>query len=140
MFFISTLISCFFTIYLVAHLEIETLYSLMISSVTFVMMIIYLTKFAAYPSKWKKGDIFLLILTFITMFHLPFHFLSAARISFRKEKKDDLLIEIDKYILGWLIKDGEISLWADKNNYIGPHTLFGKFINNFLELFYFFII
>jgi len=138
MFFISTLISCFFTVYLVAHLEIETLYSVMVSSVTLVMIIIYLSKFAAYPSKWKRGDIFLLILTFITVFHLPSHFVSAGRISYRREKKDDLLIEIDKYILGWLVKDGKISLWIDNNDYVGPHTLVGRFINNSLEIFYFF--
>lgn len=138
MFFISTLISCFFTVYLVAHLEIETLYSVMVSSVTLVMIIIYLTKYAAYPSKWKKGDTFLLILTFITVFHLPSHFIAAGRICFRREKKDDLLIEIDKYILGWLVKDGKISLWIDNNDYIGPHTLVGKFLNNTLQILYFF--
>ena len=138
MFFVSTLISCFFTVYLVAHLEIETLYSVMVSSVILVMIIIYLTKFAGYPSKWKQGDIFLLILTFITVFHLPSHFVSAGRISYRREKKDDMLIEIDKYILGWLVKDGKISAWIDNNDYIGPHTLFGKFLNNSLQIFYFF--
>lgn len=87
MFFISTLISCFFTIYLVAHLEIETLYSVMVSSVTLVMLIIYLKHYAAYPLKWKRGDIFLLILTFITVFHLPAHFVSTGRISYRREKR-----------------------------------------------------
>ena len=140
MFITSTTISCFFTVYLVAHLEIETLYSVMVSSVTLVMVIIYLTKFAAYPSKWKKGDIFLLVLTFITVFHLPAHFVSAGRISYRREKKDGLLIEIDKYILGWLVKDGKISSWIDNSEYIGPHTMRGKFLNNSLQIFYFFII
>ena len=138
MFFTSTTISCFFCIYLVAHLEIETLYSVMVSSVTLVMVIIYLTKYAAYPSKWKEGEIFLLILTFITVFHLPAHFVSAGRIAYRREKKDGLLIEIDKFILGWLVKDGKISSWIDNNEYIGPHTLTGKFINNSLQIFYFF--
>ena len=138
MFITSTTISCFFCIYLVAHLEIETLYSVMVSSVTLVMVIIYLTKFAAYPSKWKKGDIFLLVLTFITVFHLPAHFVSAGRIAYRREKKDGLLIEIDKFILGWLVKDGKISSWIDNNEYIGPHTMRGKFLNNSLQIFYFF--
>ena len=137
MFFISTLISCFFTIYLVAHLEIETLYSVMVSSVTLVMVIIYLSKYAN-SKNWKCADIILLILTFITVFHLPAHFVGTGRISFRREKKDDLLIEIDKYILGWLVKDGKISLWIDNNDYIGPHTTLGKFINNSLQIFYFF--
>ena len=138
MFFISTLISCFFTIYLIAHFEIETLFSVMVSSVTLVLAIIYLKYFAAYPLKWKKGEIFLIILTFITVFHLPAHFVSAGRICYRRKKKDDLLIKIDKFILGWLVKDGKISLWIDNNNYIGPHTIIGKFINNSLQIFYFF--
>ena len=138
MFFISTLLSCFFTIYLVAHLEIETLYSVMVSTVTLIFAIIYLKYYAAYPLKWKKGEIFLIILTFITVFHLPAHFVSAARISYRREKKDDLLIKFDKYILGWIVKDGKISLWIDNNDYIGPHTTIGKFINNSLQIFYFF--
>ena len=137
MFFTSTLISCFFTIYLVANFELEIIFSVMVSSVTLVMVIIYLSKYAN-STNWKSGEIFLLILTFITVFHLPSHFVSAGRIAFKKEKKDDLLIEIDKYILGWLVKDGKISLWIDNNNYIGPHTMLGKFINNSLQIFYFF--
>jgi len=138
MFFISTLISCFFTIYLIAHFEIETLFSVMVSSVTLVLAIIYLKYFAAYPLKWKKGEIFLIILTFITVFHLPAHFVSSGRICYRRKKKDDLLIKIDKFILGWLVKDGKISLWIDNNDYIGPHTTIGQFINNSLQIFYFF--
>jgi membrane-associated phospholipid phosphatase len=138
MFFISTLISCFFTVYLVAYLKIETLFSVMISIITLALIIIYLTKFAGCPSKWRKGDIILLLLNFIIILHLPVHFLSSARISFGRDKKDDLLIKFDKFMLGWLIKDGQIALWIDKNDYIGPHTSFGKFINNSLELFYFF--
>ena len=138
MFFCSTLISCFFTIYFVSYLILETLYSVMVSSVTLIMVIIYLKNFAAFPSKWKKGDIFLLLLTFVTVFHLPSHFVSAARIALRKEKKDDLLIEIDKYMFGWIVKDGKISLLFDTNDYIGPHTLVGKFLNNSLQIFYFF--
>ena len=134
MFFISTLISCFFTIYLIAHFEIETLFSVMVSLVTLVLAIIYLKYFAAYPLKWKKGEVFLIILTFITVFHLPAHFVSAGRICYRRKKKDDLLIKIDKFILGWLVKDGKISLWIDNNDYIGPHTTIGKFINNSLQI------
>ena len=137
MFFISTFISCFFTIYLVTYLEIETSYSVLVSSVTLVMLIIYLKNFAGYPLKWKKGEIFLLIFTFITVVHLPSHFVSAGRIAYRREKKDDLLIEIDKFMIGWLVKDGKISLWIDNNDYIGPHTILGKFINNTLQIFYF---
>ena len=137
MFFISTLISCFFTIYLITYLQIETLLSVFTSSVTLILIIIYLTKYAN-STNWKTSEIFLFILTFITVSHLPGYFLSTGKITYIKEKKDDLLIKIDKYMLGWLVKDGKISLWIDNNNYIGPHTTLGKFINNSLQIFYFF--
>ena len=80
----------------------------------------------------------LLILTFITVFHLPSHFVTTGSISLKKKNKDDLLIKIDKFLLGWLIKDGQIPLWIDNNNYIGPHTVVGKFLNNSLQICYFF--
>ena len=137
MFFISNFINCLFAIYLVAHLEIETLYAVMVTSVIFIMIIINLSKYAN-STNWKVADIFLLILTFITVFYLPSHFVSTGRITYKKEKKDDLLIKIDKNILGLLVKDGKISLWIDNNNYIGPHSMLGKFINNSLQIFYFF--
>jgi membrane-associated phospholipid phosphatase len=102
------------------------------------MSIIYLSKYAAYPSKWKVGEIVLIILIFITVFHLPSHFVASSRIAIKKQKKDGLLIKIDKYMLGWLIKDGQISLWIDKNKYIGPQTVLGMFLNNALQISYFF--
>ena len=137
MFFISSTISTFFTVYLVYNFVPETGYGIMVSTVSLIMTIIYLIKFAAYPSKWKIGEIFLLILTFITVFHLPSHFIAASRITYKSQHKDDLLMKIDKYLLGWLIKDGQISLWIDKNNFIGPHTILGRFINNTLQICYF---
>lgn len=138
MFFISSTISCFFTVYLVYNFVPETGYDIMVSTVSTIMIIIYLINFAAYPSKWKIGDIFLLILTFITVFHLPSHFVAASRINYKsKHHNDDLLMKIDKYLLGWLIKDGQISLWIDKNNFLGPHTILGRFINNTLQICYF---
>jgi hypothetical protein len=39
--------------------------------------------------------------------------------------------------LGWLVKDGQVSLYLDQNNFIGPHTTLGKFLNNSLQIFYF---
>lgn len=138
MFFVSSFISCIFTIYLAYYFVPEILYAVMVSSTSLILLMIYLIKYAAYPSKWKIGEIVLIIYTFITVFHLPSHFIASARITFKKEPKDDLLIEIDKYLLGWLVKDGQISVWIDNNKYIGPHTLVGKFLNNSLQIFYFF--
>ena len=138
MFFISTFISSFFTIYLLFNFVPEIIWSVLFSSIILILCYIYLSYYAAYPNNWKKGDIILLFLTFLTVFFLPSHFLTTARIVYKKELKDDLLIKIDNIILGWLVNDGQISLYIDKNNFIGPHTTFGKFLNNSLQIFYFY--
>jgi hypothetical protein len=137
-FFVSSSISSFFTVYLLCNFVPETGYGILVSTTIIILSIIYLSKYAAYPSKWKVGEIILLILTFITVFHLPSHFVASSRIAIKKQKKDGLLIKIDKYMLGWLIKDGQISLWIDKNKYIGPQTVLGMFLNNALQISYFF--
>ena len=138
MFFISTFISCIFTIYLLFDFVPESFYGVLVSSTTLIVGYIFLSKFAAFPRKWPIGEIILLILTFITVFHLPSHFIASSRITIRKPLKDDLLMKIDKYILGWLFQDGQVSLYIDKNNFLGPHTTFGRFLNNSLQIFYFF--
>ena len=138
MFFISTFISSIYTIYTFCNFVPEVFWSVMVSSVTLVLCFIYLSFFAVYSNRWKKGDVILLILTFITVFHLPSHFISTSRIAYKKEIYDDELIKIDKIILGWLVKDGQVSLYIDQNNFIGPHTTFGKFLNNSLQFFYFY--
>ena len=136
MFFVSTFISCFYTIYLLFRFVPEIFWSIFFSSIILILCNIYLSYYAAYPNKWEKGDIILLFLTFLTGFFLPSHFMSTAEIIYKKELKDDLLIKVDNITLGWLFKDGQISLYIDRNNFIGPHTTFGKFLNNSLQIFY----
>ena len=139
MFFISATISSLLTIYFLLDYVPEIIYGIVASSITLVLFGIFLAKYAAYPSsKWLKRDILLLILAFITVSHLPCHFISSSRIAYRRKMKDDLLIKIDNYLLGWLFPDGQISLQIDKNNFLGPHTTFGRFINNSLQISYFF--
>ena len=108
------------------------------STTTIIISIIYLSKYAAYPSKWKVGEIILIILIFIAAFHLTSHFVASSRIEIKKQAKDNLLIKIDKYLLGWLIKDGQISLWIKNNKYIGLQTILGMLMNNALQISYFF--
>ena len=138
MFFISAIISSLLTLYLLFDFVPEIFYGIMVSSTTLILSYIFLSKYAAYPRKWQVGEILLLILTFITVFHLPSHFIATSRITFRKELKDDQLIKFDNLLLGWLFQDGQISLYIDKNNFLGPHTTFGRFLNNSLQIFYFF--
>ena len=138
MFFISTFISSMFTVYLLFNFVPHIFWGVLVSSTTLILCYIYLTNYANYPNKWKIGDVLLLILTFITVFHLPSHFIATSRITYKKEITDDYLMKIDKFILGWLFKDGQVSLYIDQNNFIGPHTTFGRFLNNSLQIFYFF--
>ena len=138
MFIISAFISSMFTVYLLFDFVPEIIYGGIVSSITLILCFIFLSKFAPYPRKWPIGEILLLILTFFTVFHLPSHFIASSRITFRKELKDDELIKIDNFLLGWLFIDGQLSLYLDTNNFLGPHTTFGRFINNSLQIFYFF--
>ena len=138
MFFISTFISSLYTIYLLTNYVPDTLWSVFFSSLTLILSYIYLANYASYPNKWKIGDSLLLALTFVTVSHLPAHFIGTSRITYKKELKDETLLKIDKILLGWLIKDGQISLYIDQNNFLGPHTVFGRFMNNSLQIFYFF--
>ena len=138
MFFISTLISSLFIVYLMFDFVPEIGYSILVSSTIFILCYIFLAKYAAFPKKWKIGEVLLLILTFITVFYLPAFFINTSRIVVKKELKDDKLIKLDDLLLGWLFQDGQISIYIDKNNFLGPHTIFGRFINNSLQIFYFF--
>ena len=137
MFFISSMLSCFLSIYLLFMYVPEIRYGIIVSSVSIILTIIYLRKYASFPSKWRRGEIFLLILVFITGLFLPCQYIATARITYKGKPKDDLLMKTDKFLLGWLIKDGQISLWIDNNDIIGPHTILGKFINNTLQIIYF---
>jgi membrane-associated phospholipid phosphatase len=138
MFFISTLISSMLVVYLMFNIVPEIGYSILVSSTIFILSYIFLAKYAAFPKKWKIGEVLLLILTFITVFYLPAFFINSSRVAVKKELKDDKLIKLDKLLLGWLFQDGQVSIYIDKNNFLGPHTIFGRFINNSLQIFYFF--
>ena len=81
MFFISTFISSMYTVYLLFNFTVHCLYGIMVSSVTLILSYIYLSNYSSYPNKWKIGDILLLILTFITVFHLPSHFIATSRLA-----------------------------------------------------------
>lgn len=84
MFFISAFISSIYTIYLLFDFVPDTLWGVLVSSTTLILCYIYLSDYANYPNKWKIGDILLLILTFITVFHLPAHFVGTSRIAYKK--------------------------------------------------------
>lgn len=138
MFFVSTFISSMFVVYLMFYFVPQIGLSILVSATTLILCYIFLAKYAAFPKKWKTGEVLLLILTFITVFYLPAYFINSSRVAIKKELKDDKLIKLDKILLGWLFQDGQVSIYIDKNNFIGPHTTFGRFMNNSLQIIYFF--
>ena len=138
MFFVSISSSCFLTLYFFIDYVPQIFYGLFFSTITMIMILIYLHKYAGNPTNWKSGEIFLILTTFSTVFHLPFHFIVCSNITYKGPYKDDALIKIDDFLLGWLIKDGQISVWIDNNDFLGPHTYVGMFINNILQICYFF--
>ena len=138
MYFISILVSSILTIYFLFDFVPEIIYDILVTSTILILCYIFLAYYAAYPRKWAIGELILLILTFLTVFYLPSHFIASSRITYRKKLKDDSLIKIDKFLLGWIFPEGQLSLYLDKNNFLGPHTNFGRFINNSLQIFYFF--
>ena len=110
---------------------------LFVGFLTLFIIFIYFKKYALNPDKWLMGELTQIILLFVMVFHLPCHFASSSRAVVTKKLRDDDLLKWDKYILGWLFENGQISLSIDNSNIIGPHTKLGKFINNSLQIFYF---
>lgn len=137
-FILTALISSCLSIYLSLYFTIELLFSLIVSIITIFLIIIYKLKFENNHNQWFYEDIILCVIMLIMILHLPSYYLSCSRITYKMKKKDDSIIKIDSYILGWLFKDGQLSLYLDNNNYIGPHTTLGQLINNILQIFYLF--
>ena len=65
-------------------------------------------------------------------------FFSISRITITRELKDINLIKLDEFFLGNFFPYGKLLLFLDKNDIIGPHTKLGSFINNILQICYFF--
>jgi hypothetical protein len=49
---------------------------------------------------------------------------------------DDELLSMDRFMLGWLFPDGQLSLWADENRFIGPESLIGPLLTEILQISY----
>lgn len=49
---------------------------------------------------------------------------------------DDELLSMDRFMLGWLFPDGQLSLWADENRFIGPESLIGPLLTEILQIYY----
>lgn len=132
--FISSILPIIFILY---HYVYTIFFGLAVGILSLILTIIYLINYSNSPNNWKFNEILLLIILFIMILHMPLHFLATSRIAISKNLKDEQLLKLDNILLGWIFTNGQLSLSLDKNNYIGPHTIIGNFINNILQIFYF---
>lgn len=131
---ISSCLSIYFSFFFVK----ELIFSIIVSTITIILIIIYKSKLENNKKKWIYEETSLCILMIILIFHLPSYYLSSSRITYKMKKMDEYIIKIDSYLLGWAFKNGQLSLYLDRNSYIGPHTTIGQLINNTLQIFYLF--
>ena len=135
-FLLTSFMSSCLSIYFLFYFIIELLFGITVSLITIILIIIYKLKFENNQKQWFYGEIILCMIMIILIFHLPSYYLSSSRITYKMKKMDESIVKIDSYILGWAFKYGQLSLYLDENNYIGPHTTIGHLINNTLQIFY----
>ena len=135
-FHITVFITFIFSIYLILHFKSSSIPSFIMGSISFILSIIAINH-PEKNGKWAFREIILIILLIQLASHLPIYFVAVARICYNKDLKDDQLIKIDNYLLGWLFPKGQLSLFLDVNDLFGPHTNLGQFIHNSLQIFYF---
>ena len=49
---------------------------------------------------------------------------------------DDALHHVDALLLGWLVPDGQIAVWIDRSDLLGPHTTLGRVLTEVLQIAY----
>ena len=135
-FLLTACISSFLSIYFSFYFIKELIFSIIVSIITIVLIIIYKCEFENKPNRWIYAETLLFIIMIILIFHLPSYYLSTSRITYKMKKMDEYIIRIDSYLLDWIFKYGQLSLYLDENKYIGPHTTIGQLINNTLQIFY----
>lgn len=137
-FLLTTIMSSCLSIYFSFFFTIELLFSFVVSIITITLVLIYKFKYEKYQNKWLYGEILLCLIMAIMILHLPSYYLSSSRITYKMKPKDKSIVKIDSFLLDWAFKHGQLSLYLDNNNYIGPHTPVGQLINNILQIFYLF--
>ena len=137
-FFLTSLLSCCLSIYFAFFFTKELILSFVVSLGTIILLILYKKKYEKNEKEWMYGELLLCLIMTVMIFHLPSYYLSSSRITYKMKKKDKSIVKFDSYLLGWIFKYGQLSLYLDNNDYIGPHTTIGQFINNILQVFYLF--
>jgi len=69
---------------------------------------------------------------------IPAFFLGVGPLvkAFNFQMHDSYLLEMDKWLLGWLFPEGQVALWLDKSEILNPATFVGRLITEILQLSY----
>ena len=135
-FIFTCILLSLFSFYLFLYNKLESIPSVILSLFCILLILLYLS--INKDKDWVKRDIIIFILFFSLAPSLPIFFLATSRIAITRELKDINLVKLDEFFLGNFFPYGQLSLFLDKNEFIGPHTKLGSFINNILQICYFF--
>lgn len=72
--------------------------------------------------------------TSVLIYHLGVH---KTIHLMERELWDSTLLNLDKTLLGRFFPEGQLALWADQSNWIGPYSFLGRCVTEILQLLYF---
>lgn len=133
-FYVSTICSCCLSLYLATYLTLLSFIAVALSSVSFSL--VFIIESIKEPKDWKKKEFFKYFLVTTLTFHIIAFYNTSAEICFLSEKKDQLFVDFDTFILGKFFPKGQISLWLDVHPILNPETSLGIFFNTIFQFFY----
>jgi len=75
-----------------------------------------------------------ILLTSVLLYHLGTH---KTIHLLERELWDSTLLKLDRTILGSFFPEGQLALWADNSEWIGPDSFLGRVVTEILQLLYF---
>ena len=129
-------ITAFESIFFVFFENINSIPALILGLTDLSVIILYIYH-REKKEAWVKAEIILYIILFISAVELPIFFIASSRIAAKRELSDELLLKLDTFLLGNFFPKGQLSLYLDEHETLGPHSLLGKIINNVLLFIYF---
>ena len=133
-FYVSAICSCCLSLYLATYLTLLSFIAVALSSVTFLL--IFKIESIKEQKDWKKKEFFKYFLVVTLAFHITSFYNTSAEICYLADKKDQLFVDFDSFVLGKFFPKGQISLWLDTHPTLNPQTSLGVFFNTIFQFFY----
>ena len=134
-FYVSAICSCCLSLYLATYLTLLSFIAVALSSVTFLL--IFKIESIKEQKDWKKKEFFKYFLVVTLAFHITSFYNTSAEICYLADKKDQLFVDFDSFVLGKFFPKGQISLWLDTHPTLNPQTSLGVFFNTIFVISYF---